>query len=111
MRVIMLDVDKPAVVKDIDSSLEGMQKIVGGLIELYCPFEDETVGIIINEEGKILGLDSNRIVSNKSGEPLDLLCGPAFIVNLDPDEGLFTDLTDEQIERLMPRLKLYNIQC
>lgn len=35
----------------IDNSLEAMQKLVGGNIEEYMPFEDE-VAIICNEEGK-----------------------------------------------------------
>ena len=98
MRVIMMEVLKPAEVKEIDGSLEGMQSIVGGSIELYCPFEEE-VGIIVNEEGKLFGLPENRIVSIND-KIVDVLCGPAFIVNLDSEDGNFADLTDEQIERL-----------
>lgn len=103
MRVIMMEPLKPAEVKEIDGSLEGMQKIVGGLIELYCPFEDEAVGIVLNEEGKLLGLDQNRMVMIDH-RIVDILCGPAFIVSLDSEDGDFTSLSDEQIKRLMPRI-------
>lgn len=109
MRVIMMEVLKPAEVKEIDGSLEGMQAIVGGSIELYCPFK-EHVGIIVNEEGKILGLPENRMVSD-NGKIIDILCGPAFIVNLDSEDGNFTDVTDEQIKLLMPRIGGLVIRC
>ena len=110
MRVIMMEPLKPAVVKEIDGSLEGMQEVVGGNMELYCPFEDGTVGIIVNEEGKILGLQENRMVSD-NGKIVDVLCGTAFIVNLDSDDGEFVSLTDEQIKWLMPRIGGLVIRC
>lgn len=110
MKVIMMEVMKPAEVKEIDGSLEGMQAIVGGLIELYCPFEDEAAGIIVNEEGKLLNLTENRMVLI-DGKLMDILCGPAFIVSLDSEDGNFTDLTDDQIERLMPKIGVNVICC
>ena len=45
----------------INNTLEAMQKLVGGLIEIYMPFEDE-VAIVCNEEGKMNGLPLNRAV-------------------------------------------------
>ena len=110
MRVIMMEPMKPAEIKEIDGSLEGMQAIVGGLIELYCPFEDENVGIVVNEEGKLLCLPQSRIVTFH-GEIADILAGPAFIVNLDDEEGNFTSLTDDQISRLLPRIDNFEIRC
>ena len=38
IRVVMLQPGKTARVEEIDSSLEGMQSIVGGLIEPFYPF-------------------------------------------------------------------------
>lgn len=46
---------------EIDDTLEAMQRLVGGDIEEYIPFEDE-VAIICNEEGKVNGLPLNRAV-------------------------------------------------
>ena len=110
MKVIMMEVGKPAEVKDIDGSLDGMQKIVGGWIQSYYPFEDEDVAIILNEEGKIIGLPANRVVYIH-GYTSDILCGPAFIVGSDPNLEDFSDLTDEQIERLMKKIDISTIKC
>lgn len=46
---------------ELESELEAMQRVVGGDIEEYMPFEDE-VAIICNEEGKVNGLPLNRAV-------------------------------------------------
>lgn len=52
---------------DIETSLEAMQRMVGGDIEEYMPFSDE-VAIICNEEGKVNGLPLNRAVYNEPVE-------------------------------------------
>ena len=61
IRVVMLQPGKLARVEEIDASLEGMQQIVGGLIEPFYPFEEQ-VCIICNEEGKMNGMPLNRAV-------------------------------------------------
>lgn len=59
--VILVEPNKyPKTIK-IEDSLEAMQKIVGGDIEEYTPFEDE-VAIICNEEGKVNGMLPNRAI-------------------------------------------------
>ena len=61
MTVVLLEPGKLARVATIDSSLEGMQKVVGGLIEPFYPF-DEPVCIICNEEGKLNSMPLNRAI-------------------------------------------------
>lgn len=61
MTVVLLEPGKVASKAEIDASLEGMQRIVGGYIEQFCPFE-ECVAFICNEEGKIDGLPLNRAI-------------------------------------------------
>lgn len=61
IKVVLLEPGKLARVADINASLEGMQKIVGGCIEAYYPFEEQ-VCIVCNDEGKINGMDLNRAV-------------------------------------------------
>ena len=59
--VVLVEPNKyPEVVK-IEDTLEAMQKIVGGCIEQYMPFDDE-VAIICNDEGKLNGLPLNRAI-------------------------------------------------
>lgn len=43
-----------------------MQKVVGGLIEPFYPFEEQ-VCIVCNEESKINGMRPNRSVKNDDG--------------------------------------------
>ncbi|MGI6072746.1 MAG: DUF3846 domain-containing protein [Lachnospiraceae bacterium] len=61
IKVVLLEPGKLARVADIDSSLRGMQRVVGGDIEGYYPFEEQ-VCIVCNDEGKINGLPLNRAI-------------------------------------------------
>lgn len=62
--VLLIEPNKYPKMIEIDDTLEAMQKVVGGDIEEYMPFDD--VAIICNEEGKVNGLTPNRAVY---GEP------------------------------------------
>lgn len=109
MRVMILEPMKEHQIQDIGSGLESMQKVVGGSIELFCPFERSDIAIICNEEGKLLGLPQNRIVTNNTGNSfssrlIDILHGTVFICRADPEDEEFSSLTDEQIEWLTPRI-------
>ena len=59
IKVVLLEPGKLARTAEIDVSLAGMQKTVGGLIEPYYPFEEQ-VCIVCNEEGKINGMRPNQ---------------------------------------------------
>lgn len=61
MRVLLVEPGKLAKEAFIGTSLEDMQRIVGGDIEQFMPFEDE-VAIVCNEEGKMNGMQLNRAV-------------------------------------------------
>ena len=73
-----------------------MQEIVGGHIEAIYPFKEQ-VAIIANEEGKILGLPFNRLLSDERGVPYDIVCGTFFLAGLGAED--FVSLTEEQIRR------------
>ena len=49
-------------IKEIQNTLEEKQKIVNGLIQFIELEED--VDLIFNEDGKILNLEMNRIITN-----------------------------------------------
>ena len=87
---------------EIDASLEGMQSIVGGLIEPGYYFE-EPVCIIVNEEGKMLGLDLNRGVYDDKKELIDIIAGTAFICGCSGEN--FESLSDEQIKKYLKQFK------
>ena len=64
IRVLIVEPHKEAREEYIDNTLEAMQEIVGGYIEvltLLYPGEVRSV-LICNEEGKLLNLEENRVV-------------------------------------------------
>ena len=59
-----------------DFSLEELQSIVGGYIEIVHLDDDEFI-MVVNEEGRLLGLPSNRDASSIAWQPIvgtALLC-------------------------------------
>lgn len=87
---------KPPIVKEIDSSLESMQKVVGGWIQALYPWDDP-IALVCNEEGKLMGLTPNRLLLDDEGTPYDLLVGTFFLVGANPEEEEFSSLSDEYI--------------
>lgn len=96
IKVVLLEPSKLARSVEIDASLEGMQKTVGGLIEPFYPFEEQ-VCIVCNEESKINGMHPNRSVKNDEGIMVDFIFGPAFICDCRGES--LDSLSDEQINR------------
>lgn len=96
IKVVLLEPGKLARAAEIDASLAGMQKVVGGLIEPFYPFA-ERVCIVCNEEGKINGMRPNRSVKDDRGVMVDFIFGPAFLC--DCRGARLGSLSDEQIDR------------
>lgn len=96
IKVVLLEPYKLARTVEINASLEGMQSVVGGLIEPFYPFEEQ-VCIVCNEESKINGMRPNRSVKNEDGVMVDFICGPAFICDCRGES--LDSLSDEQIDR------------
>ncbi|WP_417422794.1 DUF3846 domain-containing protein, partial [Hominenteromicrobium sp.] len=94
--VVLLEPGKLARAVEIDASLAGMRKVVGGLIEPFYPFEEQ-VCIVCNEESKINGMRPNRSVKNDDGAMVDFIFGPAFICDCRGEN--LGSLSDEQIDR------------
>lgn len=101
IRVLLLEPGKLARVADIDSSLEGLQKTVNGLIEAAYPFEEE-VCIICNEEGKLNGMPLNRAIRCE-GQITDIIAGPCFVCSC--DKASFGSLTEAQQQKYLKMFK------
>ena len=101
IRVLLLEPGKLARVADIDSSLEGLQKTVNGLIEAAYPFEEE-VCIICNEEGKLNGMPLNRAIRCE-GQITDIIAGPCFVCSC--DKASFGSLTEAQQQKYLKLFK------
>lgn len=89
LHVLRVEPEKAPEEKDIGSDLNSLQAEVDGLIE--CVYMDDGTIIVVNEEGKLNGMEMNRRLGD------DILCGPFFIVR-DNGEGNFASLTDAQMD-------------
>ena len=81
---VVVEPGKKPEIKEIDSSFEGLQALVGGYIQAVYPYEDP-VGIVCNEEAKLEGLPLNRALRDADGEIYDIVAGTFAIVGLTDD--------------------------
>ncbi|MFU0828932.1 MAG: DUF3846 domain-containing protein [Lachnoclostridium sp.] len=94
MKVVYIEPNKQAVIKEISPGLESMQDIVGGYIQAIYPFDDP-VALVCNDEGKINGLELNRGLTDDNGDLYDIIAGTFFICLARPESEDFESLTDE----------------
>lgn len=103
MQVVIVEPHKKPEIATIDGSLEGMQKVVGGLIEpIYM--EDDTA-LICNEEGKINGSELNRALFDEDGEIYDIVAGKFFVCLAPPDSENFESLPDDVAKKVCETFK------
>ena len=96
MDVLLIEPMKAPRPIQIDNGLEPLQQVVGGDIQAVYPFDDP-VAIIINDEGKNIGLKPNRALRDEEGTIYDILPGNALIVGL--GEENFTDLSPKLMKK------------
>lgn len=109
MRVLVLKNGKLQE-KEIKNSLEELQSIVGGYIEfpfLGNKFRDNTIDVIINEEGKFIeGLKPEiAMVDGETKSILDIVYGNCIFASHD-EEGNTIGLNDKQIRIVMEELQM-----
>lgn len=95
--VVLLEPGKLAVATRIDASLDGLQRTVGGWIEAVYPFE-ESVCIVCNEEGKLLGMPLNRALRYEN-KVTDIIAGPCFVCSC--ETASFGSLTEAQQQKYL----------
>lgn len=96
--------------QEIDNTLEDLQKIVGGYIEmpyLSKRFNDNDIDIIINEEGKLIdGLKPEiAVVDGKTKQILDVIYGSCVFASHD-EEGNTIELNDKQMKIVAEELRM-----
>ena len=105
MKILLLNPNDPPVPTDIEGTLKSMQAIVGGYIQAVYPFE-EPVALICNEEGKLLGLELNRLLRHpETNAVYDVIAGTCFLCSAPPDSENFESLSPEQITRYTNHFK------
>ena len=95
MKFVKVEPNKPPYVIETDNcSLEFLQAQVGGIIQIVPSMFDENLDLIVNDEGKLIGLEPNRWYGD------DVIFGNILVTAYN-DEGETISLTEDQIERAM----------
>lgn len=107
--IVVVEPKKLPYRKVIKNDLDEMKKIVGGWIEhisISSRPNGSRIGIILNEEGKLIGLPPNRILNGRNGS--DVIVGTFFITahNL---EGDTISLTETEAEAYINRFSATSI--
>ena len=102
MTVLVVEPRKEPYLKEIDPGLHSLQAEVGGDIAATYPFSDP-VGLVCNDEGKLIGLELNRGLRDKDGNLYDIMAGTFLVVGL--GEESFASLPPELAQKYMEHFK------
>ena len=92
IRVLKVEPNKHPEEFMLENTLEAMKEAVEGLIDILSL--EEEICLLLNEEGKLIGLEGNRRI----GE--DIIVGNFYVCSSN-DEGDLVSLTDEEMEKYM----------
>lgn len=98
IKVLRVQPNLPPDVIYLDNNLHSLQAAVEGLIDIISL--EKGVCLLLNEEGKLIGLGPNRRLGN------DILVGVFYVVGSDDSSGNLISLSDEQISRYTKRFFL-----
>ena len=102
LTVLVVEPMKEPYVKEIAPGLHALQAEVGGDIAASYPFDDP-VGLVLNDEGKLIGLDLNRSLRDEHGEIYDIVAGTFLVVGL--GEESFASLSPDMIQKYTEQFK------
>lgn len=105
LTAIVVDFERKPKIVQIKRGYEELQRIVGGTFSVVYPFADE-VGLVVNDEGKLLGLPLNRSLRidgelRDQGEVYDIIAGKFLVLGI-KDDG-WCDLSEELQAKFMAR--------
>ena len=99
MKIIVVPINEMPRAIEIDGSLKSMQKIVGGLIQIYPLRNDDNIVAICNEGGKLGGFYPNRVIFGGDGKVEDVIYGDFFLCSAPPESEGFESIPDELIDK------------
>lgn len=111
MRTLLLS-DAKVIEKEISNTLAALQKEVGGYIEIpYIgeEFKRNNICIIVNENGKHIGLETEIVLINEEGYIVDNVVGNCLFTGFNGEN--FVGLNDIQINiinRVLENKGIYN---
>lgn len=103
IKVVLCEPGKVARVAEIRTELSDLQKVVGGLIEPYYPFEEQ-VCIVCNDEGKYNGMRPCRAIYGEDREMMDIYIE---LIDFDePEKNVFKIVNQFEIEGINNQLRI-----
>lgn len=102
IRVLLVEPMKRPRLVTVEHTLENLQALVGGYIEAVYPWDDP-VGVVCDEDGIANGKEPNRLLTDDSGNPYDVLKGTFFICGLGGED--FCSISDEMAEKYAERFR------
>ena len=93
IKLLVKEPNKEPYVKEVEHTLENLQKIVGGYIECVEMPYGKNIDLFVNEEGKLEGLKGNFWLP----EYEDCVVGTCYMVGYDQETGESVSITDKQI--------------
>lgn len=114
IEVLVIEPGGELYAQTLDTTLSGIQKLVGGWIE--CPpSDDDRVSLFINEEGKLIGLEPNfygtavwhAVMPAARGN--DLLCGTVVVTGGVDRNGNTTSLAPEMHDAIVRALSKLDV--
>lgn len=98
-RVVAVEPNKPPYETEIKRDLSSLQTMVGGGFIENMYNQDGTI-FVVNDEGKINGMQANRRVEN------DIIAGPFFVIRDDGED--YSSLNDDDIDKYMKIFEIPN---
>ena len=96
IKVVMVEPMREPYPAEVENTLEGLQKAVGGYVETV--YLEDYVVLVCNEEGKLIGLPGNRSLGN------DIIAGTFFVAGSN-DDGEFVSLSEDKIRQYSDRFQ------
>jgi uncharacterized protein DUF3846 len=105
IEVVIVEVDKAPYRKMIPNTLKAKQDIVGGYIECVdmARHKNRVISLVINEEGLLLDLPLNRVISTLQNESVQdfPIVGNFCVIAFDMTEGEAVTLTEDEIKEYL----------
>ncbi len=99
--VLVVEPGKAPYTKEIGDDWRAFQAEVGGAFQIVYPGYDP-IGLVCNDDGKLLGLPMNRGLRDDADDLYDVIAGTFFLVGLGGG-GTTVSLTEEQIRKYEQR--------
>lgn len=104
VKVIVKEVGKPAVIKEIGTKLQDYKnEVLGDIESIPFPGRDD-IDIVVNDMGKLNGMKPNLLIPEYG----DIIMGRFFVIGVDERNCSWKSITEEQAEEVLEYIEKYD---